>query len=457
MRITNTLSKNLALTLLVFAPQLFAMQGTLDTSFNPTGTPPGSVVTPIPGSSSSQINSIAIQSNGQIVAGGSARISSNPEFTLARYNTNGTLDTSFGSNGIVITAIGIGGSEIFSISIQSNGQIVAGGQANISGAQTFALARYNTNGSLDNSFGTNGVVTTQISGNTGGSISSIAIQANGQIVAGGYATIGGNHEFVLARYNTNGTLDTSFGTNGIVTTEIGSSDSNIYSVAIQSNGQIVAGGDANPGGNFEFALARYNTNGSLDTSFGTNGIVTTKIGSSDSIIHSIAIQANGQIVAGGGATIGSNDEFALARFNSNGSLDTSFGSNGTVTTPIGGSSIDIASISMQSDGKIVAVGYNIDFGSTPCALARYNTNGSLDTSFGTGGIVTTTNEPFGKMTSIAIQSNGQIVAGGVDSTGSNFALARYNASTSLTQSSLTLALKNKYYANGSGAKQGPVF
>ncbi len=467
MKSVNILSKNvtnlrsipkfLVLTLLSFAPQLFAMQGTLDTSFNPTGTPPGTVTTQPGGATSSGLNSIAIQSNGQIVAGGSA----NNEFALARYNTNGTLDTSFGTNGVVMMQpSGSTGSGLNSIAIQSNGQIVAAGYATINSAAEFALARYNSNGTLDTNFGTNGVVTRQPSGSTSSSIYSIAIQSDGKIVAGGSAQIG-NNEFALARFNSNGTLDTNFGTNGVVTVKpSGATSSQINSITIQSNGQIVAAGQAVINTIYECALVRYNTNGTLDASFGTNGVVTTQpSGSSISGLNSITIQSNGQIVAGGFAVINGNQFFAVARYNTNGTLDTSFGTDGIVATenPDGGV---INSVAIQSDGKIVAGG-TTTIGEGEFELARYNSNGSLDNSFGTDGLVTTTpgGSSYSIMYAMAIQSNGQIVSGGFAQIGSNFefALARYNASTSLTQSALTLALKNKYYANGTGAKQGPVF
>ncbi len=461
---STSIAKFLALTLLSFAPQLLAMQGTLDTTFNPTGTPPGTVATPIPSSSQSILYSMAIQSNGQIIAGGFASIGGSQLFALARYNTNGTLDTNFGTNGIVtMQPSGATNSQLFSIAIQSDGKIVAAGQTTIGGNGEFVLARFNTNGTLDTSFGTNGIVTTQPSGATGGVIYSIAIQSNGQIVAGGAVTISGTNEFALARYNTNGSLDTNFGTNGIVTMQPGATGSSvIFSIAMQSNGQIVAAGQATIGGGPAFALARYNTNGTLDTSFGTNGVVAMQIsGSNYSQINSIAIQSNGQIIAGGFAIIGGNEFFVLARYNTNGTLDTSFGTNGIVTMQPGGATGGVInSIAIQSNGQIVAGGQATISGANEFVLARYNSNGSLDNSFGTNGIVTTTpgGSSASEVFSIAIQSNGQIVAGGGATIGSpQFALARYNASTSLTQSALTLALKNKYYANGSGAKQGPVF
>ncbi len=473
---SNTLSNNInpkagaknfknfsRLLLISFAPQLFSMQGTLDTSFNIQGTPPGTVV-------SSQITgfleSIAIQSNGQIVAGGQSNISGPNSFTLARYNTSGSLDINFGTSGIVTTQIsGSSGSRILSIAIQTDGKILAGGFAIIGGVFEFALARYNTNGTLDTNFGTNGVITTIISGNEN-QINSIAIQPNGQIVAGGYATIsGGINVFALARYNTNGTLDVNFGTNGIVATEIPGSDNSlttqISSIALQPNGQIVAGGYASSGGNQFPVLVRYSSNGTFDTTFGTDGFAVLPISGNITIseILSVTIQTDGKIVAAGEAVNGLNTEFAVARLNTNGTLDTSFDTNGIVNTQIG-TNASINSITMQSDGKIVVGGFADISGLNQLALARYTSNGSLDSSFGTNGIVTTaiTGSTNSKINSIAMQSNGQIVAGGFATISGTavFALARYNANTSLTQSPLTLALKNKYYNGGTGAKQGPV-
>ena len=199
--------------------------------------------------------------------------------------------------------------------------------------------------------------------------------------------------------------DTSFSSDGKVTTDLGFIAIDIgRSVALQSNGKIIVAGDSNG----DFALVRYNTDGSLDTSFSTDGKVTTGFGLlTIDIGYSLAIQADGKILVAG--TDGT--DFALARYNSDGSLDTSFSSDGKVTTDLGFIAVDIGySIAVQADGKIVVAGVsNGDF-----ALVRYNSDGSLDTSFSSDGKVTT---DFGLLTidtiySLVVQADGKILVAG---------------------------------------------
>jgi uncharacterized delta-60 repeat protein len=248
-------------------------------------------------------------------------------------------------------------------------------------------------------------------------------------VAAGSSKNGSNYDFALARYNTDGTLDTNFGTGGKVITAIGSSTDVAESVAIQSDGKIVAAGFSNNGSNNDFALVRYNTNGTLDTTFDSDGKVTTAIGSANDVAYSVAIQSDGKIVAAGySRSGGSNDDFALVRYNTDGSLDTSFDSDGKVTTAIGGSNDYAESVTIQSDGKIVAAGHSYMSSNYDFTLARYNTDGTLDTSFGTNGKVATAIGGSDDVAySVAIQSDGKIVAAGYSYNGSNFkfALVRY--------------------------------
>ncbi len=337
-----------------------------------------------------------------------------------RYNTNGTLDASFGTNGIALTNI-----LVFALTLQADGKIVVAGRTN--SPRDFAVARYNTDGTLDNSFGNGGVVVTPIGNSSSDGVSAVTIQSDGKIVAAGFTNDGINIDVALARYNPNGTLDTSFGTNGIVITPA------LYearAVAIQSDGKIVAAGTFFiNGSNTDFALARYNTDGTLDTSFGTGGIVTTSFGNGQDDAYDLAIQSDGKIVAAGYSVISLFDtDFALARYNPNGSLDTSFGIGGKLTTPVGSSFDNAEGVIVQPNGKIVAVGFSFNGTNRDFSLVRYNPNGSLDSSFGIGGKVIT---PFGNgddyAHAAAIQSDGKIVAVGQSINGANstFALARY--------------------------------
>src|SRR5262249_39493683 len=199
-------------------------------------------------------------------------------------------------------------------------------------------------------------------------------------------------DFALARYNSNGTLDTGFGTNGKVITAFdfpGNFD-RVFTIVPQPDGKFVAvGSTVNLFANF--ALARFNANGTLDTSVGTGGIVTTAFGVSAEATSAV-VQSDGKIVAAGFANLGGGDYFALVRYNGNGTIDASFGTGGKVTTAFLSQGFSLAqanSVALQPDGKIVAAGIAAVGGGYDFALARYNSNGTLDPSFGTGSLVTT--------------------------------------------------------------------
>jgi uncharacterized delta-60 repeat protein len=419
----------------VLTPRFMSAQttgGTLDTNF---GT--GGKVTSDLGGTGSAARAVAVQPDGKIVAAGVVAINGVAAFGLARYNPDGTLDPSFGTGGTVTTAFDFVGSidRVFSVVLQPDGKIVVAGSTVVNLFANFALARFNANGTLDASFGTGGIVTTGFG--VSAEAFSVAVQADGKIVAAGYANLDGAFDFAVVRYNSNGTLDASFGTGGKVTTAFalsqGFSQAQAFSVAVQPDGRIIAAGNAFVGGAFDFALARFNSNGTLDTGFGTGGQVMTDFAGANDQADSVAVQPDGKIVVAGqaGPYINRGLDFALARYNSNGTLDTSFGTSGKVTTDFAGSSdmpSEQSAVVLQGDGKIVMVGQTLVGGFNDFALARYNINGTLDTSFGTSGRVTTdfagaNDVPF----SVALQPDGNIVVvGGATINGrADFALARY--------------------------------
>ena len=277
-------------------------------------------------------------------------------------------------------------------------------------------------GDLDLSFGTDGKVTTGFGGRN--KAFAVAVQTDDKIVVVGTAT--SFHDFTVVRYNPDGSLDSSFDGDGIVTTDFGARDDSV-AVAIQSDGKIVVAGSTAPGqGHRQFALTRYHTDGSLDTSFDGDGKLTTDFGASTEAF-ALAIQTDGRILAAGRTSTPSVESFALARYNPDGSLDTGFDGDGTLMTDFGG--IDMATgVAIQADGKIIAVGAGGP--SNDFALARYNPDGSLDTSFDGDGRQTTDFGGFDRAADVAIQADGKIVAVGVPGSGS-FALARYNPDGSL--------------------------
>lgn len=404
----------------VFKPDVMAAYqgvlagGDLDLSFG-TG---GSVTTSISGIWDVP-SDVAVQSDGKIVVGGTAGVVG--DFALSRYNNDGSLDATFGTGGKVTTDFGLGSSAGFGLAIQPDGKIVMVGNAN----QDFGVARYNGNGSLDTTFGTGGTVTTDF-----GDFDSAAaalIQPDGKIVA-----VGNSNVASVVRYNSDGTLDSTFGSGGKVTANVESNIS-VADAVLQADGKILVAGEAPSN---DFGVIRYNSNGTLDTTFGSNGKVTTDFGSGNTLTtpfdgydrgSAILLQPDGKFVVLGTTNYFSNNrDFAIARYNSNGTLDTTFGTGGKITTNF--EDLDGAEdLVLQPDGKIIAVGD----GGNAFASARYNSDGSLDATFGTGGKVITEFpldpiRPNNFARAVTLQSDSKIVVAGL--AGGQFALARYISS-----------------------------
>lgn len=344
---------------------------------------------------------------------------------LCAYAAAGDLDPSFDSDGKVVTNSFGSSDEANAVALQPDGKIVVVGE----NGTDFLVARYNTDGSLDFSFGTGGKVTADFGAED--TAYAIAIQPDGKILVIGSTANGSSGDFALVRYNPNGSLDSSFGGNGKLITDFGGLDA-AFAVVLQPDGKLIAGGwSLTPSNLGDFALARYNPNGTLDLSFGASGLLRTSFGAVE-IIEALVLQSDGKILASGftATTSFSDADFALVRYNSNGSLDNSFGLGGGLTTNLGG--FDSAtSIKLQADGKIVATGYSGTAGGAygNFALARYTSSGSLDNSFGTGGKVTTDFGSFDGAEGLVIQPDGKITAIGATGTTANadFALARYNS------------------------------
>jgi len=414
----------------------YCQDGTLDKSFGNDGR----VITTVRFGTNDFGNSIVIQSNGKIVVGGSSQsIETNiSNFALVRYNNNGKLDRSFGNNGKVVTPNFQPGSldEIRNLALDNNGNIVAAG---VTGNQVL-IARYKPDGTLDQSFGNNGrKLITQLDSLPGLISPDLVIQSDNKIVVVSISTINNLGHFALARLNANGTLDNSFGNNGIVITPSFSSSSidDIASrIVLQRDGKLVVIGTTFSNSGSNFAIARYNTNGTLDTSFGVAGQVIVPHFSTNSkdIGNSIGIDSNGNIIVSGD----SNGVFALAKYLPNGTLNSSFGDSGQVLSPrFPQSRRDFAnSMIVQVNNKILVAGYAQTRFFAQFALARYLPDGSLDNSFGNNGQVLTTfttcspNDSFGN--DLAVQADGKIVVAGTAQgldcdPKANFALARYNA------------------------------
>jgi uncharacterized delta-60 repeat protein len=395
---------------------------------------------------------VALQADGKLVAAGTTYTDndfSDEDFAIARYNPDGSLDASFGNNGRVTTDFPDLAAVISAVVVQSDGKIVVAGGAYplFTFAGDFKVARYNPDGSLDTSFGTGGIVTTIFPGD-GSYAFALALQSDGKIIAAGTDFVDFNPgdmsdtDFALARYNPDGSLDATFGNGGTMTTDFLGAEDDVYSVLIQPDGKIVAAGSANgPFDYYNFAVARYLPNGTLDTTFGTGGKVRTDFGNNDlDIAYAAALQPDGKIAAAGTTVfdLGVSQHFALARYNSNGTVDTTFDTDGRVLIDFGSFAQSAYAVLIQPDGKIITVGYpNTESEDSDFLLARCNPNGSLDPTFGVGGKVRTS---FGDLNAGAngavLQPDGKIVAVGFNPTlkdsGVEFALARYLGTSTST-------------------------
>ena len=308
---------------------------------------------------------VAIQPDGKIVAVGRHDGADGADFGLVRYNTDGSLDTAFGTGGQVTTDFDSTADYPHRVAIQSDGKIVVAGRSSQPSGYDIAVARYHSDGSLDNSFGTGGKLTTAVTPYDD-SARGLALQVDGKIVVVGdsYQAGSSSQDFTAVRYHSDGSLDATFGTGGMVTVDFGSSYDSAYGVSIQPDGKIVIAGISNqpiPTGS-DFAVARLNVDGSLDTTFDVDGKVTTDFDQKlDQMVGDVVIQSDEKIVICGGSTYGGNSwNFALVRYNTDGSPDAGFGSDGRVTTNFGANSSDRArDIALQSDGKIVVAGHGL--------------------------------------------------------------------------------------------------
>lgn len=410
--------------------------GALDTTFDGDG-----ILTTDIGGGNNFAQAVALQPDGKIVAAGSSRDTVNSDdFAVVRYNPDGTLDNTFDGDGIATANIAAANSDAaFAVTIQPDGKILLAGQTFNGSLTKIAVVRLNANGSPDTTFDGDGIVVTSI-GSGSEQVRAIALQNDGKIVVAGQTFNGANNDIAVLRYNSNGSLDATFdgisgNGNGIVTTAIGAATDTGYGVVIQPDGKIVVAGFYFSGTNNDVAVLRYDANGVLDASFDADGIVTAAAGTNTDEAFAVALQTDGKIVIAGCTNSGTPNDFLIMRFNTNGSLDSSFGGNGITITPIGNGAEIANSVAIQADGKIVAAGFSSNGANNDFAVIRRNADGSLDTTFDGDGKLTT---PIGisvdTANGVAIQADGKIVAVGRTVIGSfaDFGVVRYGYGTNTT-------------------------
>jgi uncharacterized delta-60 repeat protein len=416
---------------------------------------------------------VAIQKDGKIVAAGFTQtFTTDDDFAVARFNATGELDQTFGTGGKVTLDFFSGTDHAEALEIQPDGRILLAGFARgATGLTDFALARLNNDGSLDSSFGTGGKVTTGLAG-AYAQARAMALQPDGSIVVGGTLSGPVGPGFAITRYLPNGTFDTTFGTSGWAITKFlkPKEGLTIYeslsALAVQQDGRIVAAGSAgSPQSDFRFAVVRYLSDGTLDQSFGSRGKVTIPF-FGNGHARGLAIQPDGKIIIVGviGNGITNKVEFGVVRLNRDGSLDSDFGNGGKVTEGFSAFSAAANSVAVQADSKIVVTGSaefkkrNDAYADTAFAVARFNRDGSLDNTFGSNGRVT---QDFGELSddasAVAIEPDGRlIVAGGSASfqTAVDFAVVCYENNIRFPQISNASTSGKKLYVEGQNFDEG---
>ena len=366
----------------------------------------------------------------------------------------GQLDSSFGQDGVVAASLGIFSAE--AMAMQADGKIVVTGSFRQPGStyQTdFGVARYNSDGSLDGTFGTGGIAVTDVGGQEE-KAHAIAIQADGRIVVAGETSLVLDQspaDMAIVRYNADGTLDESFAEAGKRIVDFNGLGDVAYSVGVTAAGKIVAAGSAGTVlARTDFAMVQLDANGSLDASFGAGGKVTTDFDANYDAAAAMAISADGSILLAGssgrawrfyrGITLKSrfSGSMALARYLADGSLDSTFdgGGKATITWPFGAAATAVA---LTDSGKIVVGGQHWrETGGSELAVVRLNANGSLDSEFGSGGCTWTAVEDNGRVNALTLQADGRVIAAGVTAPSTldseHAVLIRQNADGTLDQS-----------------------
>lgn len=385
--------------------------------------------------------SAAVQADGKIVITRTISNGTDNDIITLRIKQDGTIDTGFGTQGKVTTTFGTGQDISRCIAVQPDGRVIVGGESHV-GAWRLAMIRFMADGTPDSSFGISGkVMTTSAVG--AGSATGIVLQSDGKIVTAGSAP-GDYNDFAVVRFNVDGSLDSSFGTSGRSAVSIGTGLSNDWPscLALQPDGKIVVAGYSDG----DFAVVRLLANGGLDNNFGVGGKVVVDAGSGG-FLESVALQSDGKILVCGGG--GSND-FALFRFNTDGTPDASFSSDGKAFVTVGDDDSSAYAVRIQDNGKIlvagiaqklISYGLGLEFLRDDFALIQLKSDGTMEPAFGMGGQVVA---PGGEILAGYAASNILGLADGrillVGTTSSGVAVARYHgepAAPALTPPALT--------------------
>lgn len=405
------------LALVALTRDAVAGPGDLDASFGDAG----EVTLTTPGNEASA-GAVALLPDGRLVVAGTVTTPSGSALLLARLATDGTLDPTFGSGGTVTTDVG-GDAGVNDLLLQPNGALVAVGDATFAGDHRIMAVRWDADGTLDAGFGTGGVAILDVPGGTFDAGAAIGRQSDGRLVVVGYAFLAASVDVVLARLDSAGVLDGTFGTGGFSLTDVTGRDDRGDALVVQPDDTLVVAGFAGFGGGHDsdLLLARYDADGGLDATFGTGGLVVTDDGgTSNDGAHALIRQPDGAYVIAGTAAVGTSARMVVARYDATGALDPTFGIGGVAThgSPFtyGASAFGLV---RTPDGALVAVGVRSESAVFRSLVTRWTAGGTLDATFGVNGVVSGT---FGGAYDVVQQPDAKIVVAGLhaSSTGHDY-------------------------------------
>ncbi|HYQ01711.1 MAG TPA: hypothetical protein VER96_23720 [Polyangiaceae bacterium] len=370
------------------------------------------------------------------IRGQAEKLEDSRELTVTVYGPPGSVDTSF-QGGKVTVPVGGTDAYAYAMAAQRDGKLLVAGTSH-DHAGDFTVLRFTRDGELDTSFGSAGIVTTQV-GDGADVARAIAVDDKGRVVVAGSASGATSLDFAVVRYLADGKLDTSFGDDGKTIVSFGDDADTAYALVLQSDGKIVIGGDSSRGSSqsgVDFALLRLDADGKPDTSFGDAGLVTSSIAklSARDSIYALALQT----ISGEERIVaaGGEGDFMLARFHADGALDETFGEQGKVTGLFGSTIGAARALSITPEGEVVVAGHaQHDF-----ALAKLRKSGSLDPAFGVDGKVLTavSKDNWDEAQGLALAADGKLLVAGWtyegNSSSGNTALLRYDADGALDSS-----------------------
>jgi len=420
--------KRILLSCIIFSGFIASAQDALDPSFGGDG-----IVT-LDFGGNDIAYAVLIQPDGKILAAGQAGIGPalTTDIAIARYNTDGTLDPVWGGDGTVTLDLGVDYSDFsFALARQPDSKIVVAGCGFFDSGYKFAVLRYRADGSLDPAFSDDGIFITDFGGMDDWA-RAVYVMPDGKIVASGYRNDGLKHNFAIIRLTPEGDLDPTFGDGGKVYTvfPVNRHDQS-YALAVQPDGKMILAGYSYVGttADYQFALARYNEDGSLDDTFGDAGLVLTPVPMIQGESYAMELQPDGKILVSGFSYTDWKTDIAIIRFNSDGSVDTEFGTDGLVKTDIATDRDDHAyAMYLLADGRFLVGGNRWNGYDWDMALLRYNADGSLDNTFSGNGMLTIAiGDDADCIQAIDVQSDGKIVVAGYSDNGPNndFALVRF--------------------------------